>query len=83
MARASMTAQTADFSVAGDGLVVDMTTGALSGGALQITGFGGGAVSARLQGNLHGDGATGVSGIFHENAATPRLTGALAGGRVP
>jgi hypothetical protein len=80
-ARASLVAQTPDFGVSGEGIVVDLSAGRLSGGALEIRGPGGASVQARLQGTFHGSGATGVTALYHEVAPSPRLAGALAGSR--
>ena len=80
-ARAAIAAQSDSFQMSGSGIVVNMDAGTLSGGALSLSGVGPGLVPVRLEGTLHGNGATGVSAIYHEDAPLPRVMGAIAGSR--
>lgn len=81
LARAAISARSESFQMSGSGIVVNMDTGTLSGGALSLSGVGPGLVPVRLDGTLHGSGATGVSAIYHEDAPLPRVMGAVAGTR--
>ena len=69
-------------STIGGDINIDTSTGEFSGNSLSLTDdlritTG----SARINGNFHGSGATGVTGIYTENAANPSTAGAIVGSR--
>ena len=79
--RAAIEALTRDLRLSGAGLRIDLATGEFAGEALRLEGLGEGPRGASLRGSFHGAGATGVSGIWTENAAAPQAFGAIAGSR--
>lgn len=80
-ARAALSAVTDDFTVSGGGIVIDLVSGRFAGGGLDISGLEAAPVSARIEGSFHGEGATGLSAVYHENAVVPRVFGVIAGSR--
>ena len=69
-------------STIGGEIDINTSTGEFSGDSLSLTDdlritTG----SARINGNFHGSGATGVTGIYTENAANPSTAGAIVGSR--
>ena len=73
MAQTPISMLTGNFAING-------TRGTYSGTELDLTAEGT-AVKASIYGNFHGAGATGVSGVYHDNADTPIYFGAIAGAR--
>jgi len=61
---------------------VDTATGIFVGDDLAINTLGGSVDTATIHGNFHGVGATGMTGIYTDNAAEPDLIGAIAGHQV-
>jgi len=61
---------------------VDTATGIFVGDDLEINSIGGTFGTATIHGNFHGVGATGMTGIYTDNAAEPDLIGAIAGHQV-
>ena len=59
---------------------VNTARGTYSGRELDLTAEGS-EVKASIYGNFHGVSATGVSGVYHDNAETPIYYGAIAGAR--
>ena len=51
---------------------VDTATGIFVGDDLEIKSMGGTLDTATIHGNFHGDGASGMTGIYTDNAAEPR-----------
>ena len=60
---------------------VDTATGIFVGDDLEISSMGG-VNTATIHGNFHGDGATGMTGIYTDNVAEPNFIGAIAGHQV-
>ncbi len=60
--------------------IVNTSNGTYSGTELDLTAEGA-EVKASIYGNFHGLEATGVSGVYHDNADTPIYYGAIAGAR--
>ena len=56
---------------------VDTATGIFVGDDLEINSMGG-VNTATIHGNFHGDGATGMTGIYTDNVAEPNFIGAIA-----
>jgi hypothetical protein len=79
--RATIEATTQDLRLSGAGLRIDLATGEFAGEALSLEGLGDAPRGASLRGSFHGAGATGVSGIWTENAPAPQVFGAIAGSR--
>ena len=61
---------------------VDTATGIFVGDDLEINSIGGTFDTATIHGNFHGVGASGMTGIYTDNAAEPDLIGAIAGHQV-
>jgi len=61
-------------------VTIDTSTGYYSGTGLTIVSPDG-TSNAKIYGAFHGDGATGVSGIYFEDATTPLINGAIVGAR--
>ena len=80
-ATATLEASTQDLRLAGGGIRIDMRSGEFAGESLTLTGLHEGATNATVRGSFHGSGATGVSGIWTENAPAPDAFGAIAGSR--
>lgn len=59
---------------------INTTTGEYSGTGLTIVSPDG-TTNAKIYGSFHGNGATGVSGIYFEDATTPLINGAIVGAR--
>ena len=59
---------------------INGSNGTYSGTELDLTAEGT-EVNASIYGNFHGVGATGVSGVYHDNADTPVYYGAIVGAR--
>ncbi len=78
---ASIEATTQDLRLSGTGVRIDLATGEFAGEALSLEGLGDAPRGASLRGSFHGAGATGVSGIWTENAPAPQVFGAIAGSR--
>ena len=78
---AALEAVTQDLHLSGAGIRIDLATGEFAGEGLRLEGLGEGVRGASLRGSFHGAGATGVSGIWTENAPAPQVFGAIAGSR--
>ena len=79
---ASLTGSTNTSAIGGSGISVNTSDGTFSGNNLTLTettsGF---TTTATIHGNFHGAGATGVTGLYSDNGATPIVAGAIAGTR--
>ena len=58
---------------------VDTATGIFVGDELEMNAFGGTLGTATIHGNFHGEGASGMTGIYTNNIAEPDFIGAIAG----
>ena len=60
---------------------IDPSTGYFSGNNLTLTApaLSGGTSNAIIYGSFHGNGATGVSGLYYDDAAAPLVNGAIIG----
>lgn len=65
----------------GENIQVDVQSGTFSSETVKIGQKGGSSTDGSLHGSFHGRGATGVTGIYHDNAPTPSIAGAIAGNR--
>jgi len=61
---------------------VDTATGIFVGDDLAINTLGGSVDTATIHGNFHGEGASGMTGIYTNNIAEPDFIGAIAGQQV-
>jgi len=61
---------------------VDTATGIFVGDDLAINTLGGSVDTATIHGNFHGEGASGMTGIYTNNIADPNFIGAIAGHQV-
>jgi hypothetical protein len=77
---AAINASTPSSSLSGSGIAVNTSNGTLSGSNLDLS-VDGASSKATINGNFHGDGATGVTGIYHDNAPNPSVAGLIAGTR--
>lgn len=77
---ATIEAQTATTQLSGTNLLIN-STGEISGANLTMSVPGQTSTSAGLEGNFHGQGARGVSGIYYNNSSNPTHIGAFAGTR--
>jgi hypothetical protein len=76
----SLQGQTANTNIVVDEIAFDLQNGQFYSNLAMLT-VDGNEVSASLYGSIHGDGGTGVTGIYHENSAiAPLFAGAIAGG---
>lgn len=79
---ASITGSTASSSMGGSGISVNSSNGTFTSNTLTLTETASGlSTTATIHGNFHGSGATGVTGLYTDNAATPTYAGAIAGKR--
>jgi hypothetical protein len=58
---------------------VDTATGIFVGDELEMNSIGGTLGTATIHGNFHGEGASGMTGIYTNNIAEPDFIGAIAG----
>ena len=58
---------------------VDTATGIFVGNELEMNAFGQTVDTATIHGNFHGEGASGMTGIYTNNIAEPDFIGAIAG----
>jgi hypothetical protein len=77
---AAITGTTARTAISGTGLSVNNSNGTFTGNNLTLT-VNGQSTAATIHGHFHGNGAVGISGIYHDNAAIPVYAGAIAGSR--
>lgn len=73
------TTGTTGTTIIGD-MTVNNKTGTFAGDNLLLM-DGLDSTSATIQGNFHGNGATAVSGVYHDNSPEPVIAGAIAGSR--
>tara|TARA_B110000503_G_C7109045_1_gene397261 strand:+ start:284 stop:1078 length:795 start_codon:yes stop_codon:yes gene_type:complete len=79
---ASLTGSTASSSIGGSGISVNSSDGTFTSNNLTLTETASGlSTTATIHGNFHGSGATGVTGLYTDNATTPTYAGAIAGTR--
>ena len=79
---ASLNGNTPTSTISGTGITVNRNDGTFASDSISITGTSK-ALSATgsIYGNFHGDRATGLTGIYHDNADSPTVAGAIAGSR--
>ena len=77
---ASLTGSTASSTIGGSGISVNTSNGTFEGNNLTLSGNGV-STTASIYGNFHGNGATGVTGLYADNGSTPIVAGAIAGTR--
>lgn len=77
---AAITGSTTNTAISGTGLSVNNSNGTFTGNNLTLT-VSGQSTAATIHGHFHGNGAIGISGIYHDNATTPTYAGAIAGSR--
>jgi hypothetical protein len=73
----SFSGATASHSLSGTG-IIDTTSGRFASNTLNATTFGA-ARSATMYGELHGDAANSVSGVFHTNESSATYSGGFVG----
>lgn len=79
---ASLTGSTASSSIDGSGISVNSSDGTFTSNNLTLTeNVSGLSTTATIHGNFHGSGATGVTGLYTDNATTPTIAGAIVGTR--
>lgn len=79
---ASLTGSTASSSIGGSGISVNSSDGTFTSNNLTLTETASGlSTTATIHGNFHGSGATGVTGLYTDNATTPTYAGAIVGTR--
>jgi len=81
---AAISGSTSNSTIGGSGIAVNNTTGTFQGSNMNlvVNGYNDGkSVSSSIYGSFHGNGAVGVSGIYHDNSSTPVFAGAIAGSR--
>ena len=79
---ASLTGSTASSSIGGSGISINSSDGTFTSNNLTLTEIASGLnTTATIHGNFHGSGATGVTGIYTDNATTPTYAGVIAGTR--
>lgn len=77
---ANVEAQTATTQLSGTNLLIS-NTGEISGRDLTMTVLGQTSTSAGLEGNFHGQSASGVSAVYYNSTSNPTHIGVLAGTR--
>ncbi|SFP89230.1 hypothetical protein [Tranquillimonas alkanivorans] len=65
----------------GSDIPVDVRNGTFASNRIAIGRRGVTETDGSIYGSFHGSGATGVTGIYHDNAANPSVAGAIAGNR--
>ena len=78
---AALSGMTNTTTVAATGISVNSSTGAFQSSNVNIRFDGGSPIAGSIYGNFHNAGATGVSGVYHDNALNPIYAGAIAGHR--
>lgn len=79
---ASIIGSTEASSISGSTISVDVNEGSFKGDDLLLN-VAGSEFKAIINGNFHGNGATGVTGIYTDSAANPTVAGVIAGTRQP
>ena len=77
---ATLNGLTSNTSISSNNIAVDVQNGTFSSNNATISGnwANGGA---QVYGSLHGSGATGVSGVYYDNVASPDVAGAFIGNK--
>ena len=78
--QASISGSTPSSTISGTNIAVNNSNGTFSSNAI-VLGIDGVPYQGTINGNFHGNGAVGVTGIYHENAGNPVVAGAIAGTR--
>jgi len=78
---AAISGSTNNSLFGGSGIAVNNATGTFQGSNLNLKVEGYDPMTASIYGNFHGNGATSVSGIYHDNNSNPIFAGAIAGSR--
>ena len=78
---AALSGSTNTSTVAAIGISVNSSIGTFQSRDVEIRLGGGSPIIGSIYGNFHNAGATGVSGIYHDNAPNPSYAGAIAGHR--
>ena len=77
---ATLSGSTPNTSISADNMFVDVANGSFATDNATISGNWA-SDEAMVYGNLHGSGATGVSGIYHDKAGSPNIAGAFIGNK--
>ena len=80
----NLSGTTTSSAVTGTNISINMQNGTFTGGIMLNGAFvGGSALDGRVYGDFHGNGATDVSGVYHDSngSAAPRYFGGFAGSR--
>ena len=75
----NLNATTQSSNVTGGNIPINMQQGTFTGGIMLD--LGGSPLSGHVYGDFHGDGATGVSGMYHDGTSNVRYVGGFAGSR--
>lgn len=78
---AAISGSTANSTFGGNGISVNTSDGTFSDSNITMSTNGDPSVSATITGQFHGNGATGVTGIYHDNSSNPLTVGIFAGER--
>jgi hypothetical protein len=78
--QAAISGGTPSSLISGSNIAVNNSNGTFSSNNIALD-VGAGPIQGTINGNFHGAGAVGVTGIYHENAPNPLLAGAIAGTR--
>ena len=78
---AAITGSTATSTFGGTGISVNTSNGTFSDSNITMSLSGGSNRPATITGQFHGNGATGVTGIYHDNSSNPLQVGIFAGER--
>lgn len=77
---ASISGQTDRSAISGNNIPVDVGTGSFAGNNLTLTNKSNGQTfGATIDGSFHGNGATGVTGVYADRADIPTVAGVIAG----
>ena len=71
-----------DLTIIDGDFTVDTATGIFVGDKLEMSDIGGTFDTATIHGNFHGEGASGMTGIYTPNVEEPHFIGAIAGQQV-
>lgn len=79
---AAITGSTPTSSIGGSNIAVNTSNGTFTGNNLTLTDtLNNVSFGANIDGNFHGNGATGVTGIYTDSGSNPVVAGAIAGTR--
>ena len=78
---AAISGSTASSTFGGTGISINTSTGNFADTGIAMTVNGGASVPASISGQFNGNGATGVTGIYHDNSNNPLTVGMFAGER--